>query len=117
MRKAINFVKDNKKIILIITLIIVLVGTVYFLNSRKKVAATSAETPKTATEIKLGGILKAIEGVGAADVMINENDGKILGVVIVCQGADNIMVKNDILNAASTALGVDKKIIAIYSMK
>ena len=49
--------------------------------------------------------------------MINESENGIPGVVIVCVGADNIMTRNDILNAVSTALDVDKKIIAIYSMK
>ena len=48
--------------------------------------------------------------------MITENEGKILGVVIVCEGADNIMTRSSILNAVSTALNIDKKIIAIYSM-
>ena len=48
--------------------------------------------------------------------MINESDGQILGVVIVCQGADNIMTRSNILNAVSTALKINKDIIAIYSM-
>lgn len=48
--------------------------------------------------------------------MINEGENGILGVVIVCEGANNLMTRNDILNAVSTALNIDKKIIAIYSM-
>ena len=34
----------------------------------------------------------------------------------VFETADNIMTRSDILNAVSTALDIDKKIIAIYSM-
>lgn len=118
MRKVLNFVNDNKKIIIVVILIIVLVGTIYFINgSSKKGQQTSAGTgDKTATEVKLTSILSSIEGVGSTDVMINEGENGILGVVIVCEGADNIMTKNDILNAVSTALGINKKIIAIYSM-
>ena len=117
MRKVLNFVNANKKIIIVVILIIVLVGTIYFLNkgNKKEVAATST-TEKSATELKLTAILSSISGVGATDVMINESEDGILGVVIVCEGANNIMTKNDILNAVSTALNVDKKIIAIYSM-
>ena len=48
--------------------------------------------------------------------MITENDGQIMGVVIVCEGANNIMTRSNILNAVSTALNIDRKIIAIYSM-
>lgn len=48
--------------------------------------------------------------------MINESKDGILGVIIVCEGADSIMTKNTILNAVSTALNINKNLIAIYSM-
>ena len=48
--------------------------------------------------------------------MITEEEGVVTGVVIVCEGAHRIMVRNDILNAVSTALNINKNIIAIYSM-
>lgn len=119
MRKVLNFVNDNKKIIIVVILIIVLVGTIYFINgsNKKDKSASTNAGEKSATEVKLTTILSSIEGVGATEVMINESENGILGVVIVCVGADNIMTRNDILNAVSTALDVDKKIIAIYSMK
>lgn len=117
MRKVLNFVNDHKKIIIVVILIIVLVGTIYFINKAadKSAATTANVSDKSATEIKLSGILSAIEGVGATDVMINEGNNGILGVVIVCEGANNIMTKNNILNAVSTALNIDKNLIAIYS--
>lgn len=119
MRKVLDFVRANKKIIIVVVLIIILVGTVYFINtSSKSNSATTVSSleGKSETEIKLTKILSSIEGVGATEVMINEGKDGIEGVVIVCQGADNIMTKNNILNAVSTALNVDKKNIAIYSM-
>lgn len=117
MRKVLNFVNDNKKIIIVVILIIVLVGTIYFINgSQKKRVPAASSGNKTTTELKLTEILSSIDGVGTTDVMINEGENGILGVVIVCEGADNIMARNDIINAVSTALGIDKKIIAIYSM-
>ena len=118
MRKVLNFVNDNKKIIIVVVLIIILIGTIYFINkSQEKDKQTSVGTAqKSNAEIKVAGILTSIDGVGAADVMINEGDKGILGVVIVCEGADNIMTRSDILNAVSTALNVDKNLIAIYSM-
>jgi len=117
MRKVLNFVNDNKKIIIVVVLIIVLIGTIYFMYGRgEKSVTTPTATAKTQTEAKLASILSSIDGVGAIDVMINENEDGITGVVIVCEGANNIMTRNDILNAVSTALDIDKKIIAIYSM-
>ncbi len=118
MRKVLNFVNDNKKIIIVVILIIVLVGTIYFINkATNKTTQTSAITgEKSSTEVKLTGILSSIDGVGATDVMINEGENGVLGVVIVCEGANNIMTRNNILNAVSTALNIDKNLIAIYSM-
>ena len=118
MRKVLNFVSDNKKIIIVVVLIIVLIGTIYFINkSNGGTAQTSGSlTEKTPTEAKLTSILNRIDGVGEVDVMITEGENGIEGVVVVCAGANNIMTKSDILNAVSTALKIDKKIIAIYSM-
>lgn len=117
MRRVLNYVKDNRKIIIVVVLIIILVGTIYFINKGTKDNSSAAvSTEKSPAEVKLTSILSSIEGVGATDVMITESDGAIKGVVIVCEGANNIMVKSDILNAAATALNIDKKIIAIYSM-
>ena len=116
MRKVLNFVNDNKKIIIVVILIIVLVGTIYFINKLQNNAPASVNTAKSQTELKLMGILSAIDGVGETDVMINEGENGITGVVIVCRGANNLMTKSDIYNAVSTALNIDKNLIAIYSM-
>lgn len=117
MRKVIDYVKENRKIIIVILLIAVLIGAVFIIDKGKGLTSISvSNSSKSVTEIKLTGILSSIEGVGKTEVMITENDGQILGVVIVCEGADKIMTRNDILNAVSTAFNIDKKIIAIYSM-
>lgn len=116
MRKVLNFVKDNKKIIIVVILIIVLVGTIYFLNgAKKKESSQVSAVEQSETEAKLSSILNMIDGVGSASVMINENKEGITGVIIVCDGANSIMVRNDILNAVSTALNIEKNIIVIYS--
>ena len=119
MRKALDWVKENKKIVIAVALIIILLGAVYFINKGKQsqTAATSYSQAKSTTEQKLMTILSNMDGVGTTDVMVNEREGEITGVIIVCQGADNIMTRNNILNAVSTALNIDKKFIAIYSME
>ena len=119
MQKVLNFVKANKKIIIVVVLIIILVGTIYFINKgseNNNASTVSSFEGKSETEIKLTKILSSIEGVGETEVMINEGKDGIEGVVIVCRGANSIMTRNNILNAVSTALNVDKKNIAIYSM-
>ena len=117
MRKVIDYVKEYKKIILVVILIAILLGAVLLIDRGKdKKSSTVSTTSKSSTELKLTQILTNIEGVGEADVMINENEDEIFGVIIVCQGANNLMTRSNILNAVSTALKIDKKLIAIYSM-
>lgn len=118
MRRVLDFVNDNKKIIIVVVLIIILVGTIYFMKGMDGGSASvSAPAEKSETEIKLTSILSYIDGVGETEVMISSTEEGITGVIIVCEGGDRIMVKNDILNAVSTALNIDKSLIAIYSMK
>lgn len=119
MKKVTEFVKTNKKIIIVVVLLAALLLAVYFINKSGKAKDSTVSTDvagKSTTENKLCAILKSINGVGEANVMINEGEGGILGVVIVCEGADNIITKNNVLNAVSTALNIDKSLIAIYSM-
>jgi uncharacterized protein YpmB len=117
MRKVIDYVKENKKIIIVTILVALLIGAIYFINNSTSTKNTSStEESYSETELKLINILSNIQGVGATNVLINQSEDNILGVVIVCEGANNIMVKNDILNAVSTALNIQKDIIAIYSM-
>lgn len=118
MRKVLDYVKANKKIIIVAALLVILIGALYFINksSGKSETAVSTSVEKSDTELKLINILRSIDGVGETDVMINQSDEEILGVVIVCEGADNIMTRSNILNAVSTALCISKTIIAIYSM-
>lgn len=115
MNKLMLSLKHNYKIIAAVLLIAALIAAVWFLNGTED-ENSSAETAKSETEVRLCAILSSIDGVGNTEVMVYENDGEISGVVIVCSGGDSIMVRNDILNAVSTALNIDKKIIAIYAM-
>lgn len=117
MRKALEWVKENKKIIITLALIALILCALYFMDlSAKSAAASDIARDRSPTEAKLAAILGDIEGVGSLDLMINESEGEITGVVVVCSGANNIMTRNNILNAVSTALNIDKKIIAIYAM-
>ena len=115
MNRIASWIKERKKLIIVLLLIVLLIAVVYLFFGTES-DDSSASVNKTATETKLEALLEAIEGVGDAEVMITTDDDGIVGVVIVCEGASSIMVRNDILNAVSTALNINKNIIAIYSM-
>lgn len=117
MKRVSEYFKEKKNILIIALLLALFVAIGFALyGSKSKVSSVVADAGKTATEIKLTRILGEIDGVGKTEVMINECEGGISGVIIVCEGADKIMIRNDILNAVSTALGIDRGNIAIYAM-
>ena len=119
MTKLIERFKQHKKIIIVSVLLIIFVilGIVLYGSSAKtNITHTSADTVRSPSEAKLMRILSEIEGVGQTEVFINEVDGRVEGVVIVCEGANNLMTRNNVLNAVVTALNIEKFNVAIYAM-
>ena len=114
MKKLIEVLKANKNILVIAAIVLALVILVVVFNGGgdgEDGAAVSDD------EQRLQTILSHMEGVGESRVMISRGEDGIDGVVIVCDGAENIMTRSDILNAVSTALNFDNNIIAIYVMQ
>ena len=112
MKRASEWFREKKTLIIVAALIALLILVVYLFFGGN---SASGDAVRSSEEVRLASILESIDGVGDADVMITEHDGVIAWVVVVCEGADRILVKNDILNAVSTALDINKNIIAIYS--
>lgn len=117
MKKILEYVKQHNKILLLAVALSTLIILAFILyGSKNKITQTSSSYNMSSTEVKLTRILSEIDGVGKAEVMVNEGQSGIEGVIIVCEGAYNLMTRSDLLNAVSTALNVDKNIIAIYAM-
>lgn len=117
MTKVKNFISRYKRIIVVSGLLVLLIAVAILLfgNSSQSLTVNSPST-RSETEAKLIRILSEIDGVGRAEVMINEGQDGVEGVVIVCQGANSIMTRNDVINAVKVALKVDKNKIAVYAM-
>ncbi len=117
MNRVTEWLKEKKKIIIIAVLVILLVLIIFlFFGGSDEETSTGSDVVKSESEIRLTALLESIDGVGDVEIMITETDGVITGVVVVCEGANSIMIRNDILNAVSIALNIDKNNIAIYSM-
>lgn len=78
---------------------------------------SKGETKEFSEETKLERMLSEIDGVGRLSLYISESDEGTKGVVIVCEGANNIAVRLEILNAVATALNIPKGCISICEMK
>lgn len=116
MSKVKSFITRYKRIIVVAALLILLIAiaVIFFGGSSKSLTVNS--TARSETETKLMRILSEIEGVGKAEVMVNEGENGVEGVIIVCEGANNIMTRNDVINAVKIALKLDKNNIAVYAM-
>ena len=69
------------------------------------------------SEQKLCALLEEIEGVGKVNVMICEGEDGVESVVVVCEGANDLLVNMNIREAVAAALGTDEKSVRIYLMK
>ena len=87
-------------------------------NSGKTVASIEkTESGLESDEQKLKSTLEKIEGVGETSVMITRDEsGKVMGVLIVTQGAENTKVKQQISQAASALFGIELHKIIIVKM-
>ncbi len=118
MKKLSEYFHEHKKVLLIALLLVMLIVLAAILYGSKAGALTeTSAAEQTETEAKLMNILSEIDGVGKAQVMITESGDEISGVIIVCEGAQNIMTRNDVINAVTVAFDIDRTNIAIYAMK
>ena len=124
-----SFLKDkkNKYLIWILLGVLVLVMAIPVGNSGKMTEGAQEEHTVT-LESRLKHVLSRMEGVGEVEVMIttentsaglfseNQNEGKVMGVVVVAQGANEPTVNAKILEAVKALFGIDAHKISIIKM-
>lgn len=91
----------------------ILVWNVFQSGNREDETALSM----TDTEQKVARILQEINGVGKANVLVCETEEEIVGVVVVCDGANNLQVIMDVREAVAAALGTQQKNVKIFLKK
>ena len=119
-------IKEQKvlKILLILMIIAVLALTyAYFSkktkdNNKQTVTTAHATIENTDLEKRLSDIISQIDGVGKTEVFVNyDGNEKVIGAIIVAEGANNETTRLLINQAARTALNVSSDCIKVYSMK
>ena len=116
MTKVSAVFKRYKRVIIISVLLALLIAIAIILFGGSSQSLTVNSSARSETETKLMRILSEIEGVGKAEVMVTEGENGVEGVIIVCEGANNIMTRNDVINAVKVALNTDINNIAVYAM-
>ncbi|MBE5790768.1 MAG: hypothetical protein E7322_01255 [Clostridiales bacterium] len=76
------------------------------------------ETDDMGTDIekRMERVIEKMEGVKDCDVMIIDEGNEITGVLIVCEGAEDISVRIRVQNAAKTLLNIENCKISVVPM-
>ena len=107
------FTNKTVRTVLILLIALLLVFAVYRVFFKKEAADTGVYEA-TALEERLARILSGIDGVGNATVMVSEENGKAVSAVIVFDGADSILTRIRVIDAAAIALGISREYILVY---
>ena len=127
----ISFLKEkgNKYFIFILIGILVLVLCIPNESTNKSVSQEVSSVEEGELETQLKRVLSAMEGVGEVEVMITtettgsslfetqDTRGKVLGVVVVAQGAGNASVDARISDAVKALFSVEAHKISIVKMR
>lgn len=115
-------IKSIKNIRIIAAIFIIAVALLIYSSVATGNAARTASSDEQSTEMdedesRLASILEGLEGVGRVETMITREDDTIVGILVIAEGAEDIAVRLRLLSAVTTAMGVDKQIVNVYTMK
>ena len=115
-------IKGIKNIRIIAAIFIIAVALLIYSSVATGNAARTGSSDEQSTEMdedesRLASILEGLEGVGRVETMITREDDTIVGILVIAEGAEDIAVRLRLLSAVTTAMGVDKQIVNVYTMK
>ena len=115
MKSFLRKIKLKETLILfsIATVLTILVWQVFYPKEKSSASVFNGNQ----TEEQLALLLNEISGVGEVDVMIYETEEGVQSVVVVCEGAENLLVNMHVREAVAAALGADEKSVKIYLKK
>lgn len=99
--------------IIVVTIIIALALLIYSSVDKEDSKVNDMDDE----EMRLSAVLSEIEGAGKVTTMIVREDGKVKGVLVIAEGAEDISVMLKLLNATSTVMGVDRSVVEVYEME
>ena len=116
-------IRGIKNIRLIAAIFIIAVALIIYSNVAADRAAAdrtagAPETSMAGDDSRLAGRLAGLEGVGRVETMITRGeDDEVVGIIVIAEGAEDIATRLRLLSAVTTAMGVDKQIVNVYTMK
>lgn len=124
------FNNKDKKIENLIFLLIILIITLLAMNSILKeekqeekdanldgAELAQADDVSSSLEKRIESILSKIAGVGDVSVLLTYAEDSLEGTVVVSEGAEDMKVKANIVNAIEAVTGLGKHKIQVYPME
>ncbi len=111
------FQDKRVRIAVCILLALALVFAVWKVFFHENSSKTSQTVEQTELERRLSLILSRIEGVENASVMVSEEAGEAVSVVIVFEGADSLITRMRVTEAAANALNITQSAVRVYPAK
>ena len=96
-------------VVFIIAVALIIYSTVMTSKSNGD-TQTAVSTVMTTDEQRLSAILSNIDGAGKVETMITKQGDTVMGVLVIADGASDILVRVRLIEAAATALGVEKRL-------
>ena len=104
--------------IFIIAIALLIYSSVATGNASRAADSDVSSSEMDAEEARLASVLRGLEGVGRVETMITRDAvDEIVGIIVIAEGAEDIAVRLRLLSAVTTAMGVDDKIVNVYTMK
>lgn len=81
-------------------------------------SGASGSRQTTSIESRMERVLSAIDGAGRVSVLINDDsDGEVKGVLVVAEGAGDLVVRMRLMSAVKATLGTEASRIEIIEME
>lgn len=89
--------------------LLLLIWKVFFVGERELYSSGATEQ-----EGRIAEMLRKLNGIDRAYVMISEENGAPVSAIVFFEGDDSILVRIHILDVTSSALNIEKKNIQVY---
>lgn len=107
-----DYARKNKRVLLILLLAVALLVVLCIIPSGEKSEEEIDE------ETRLSSVVAEVSGVGRCEVMINYNeDGEVFGVIILCEGAESVTVRERLSDLLSSLYGIGANRISILKIR
>ena len=112
-KSFLDYVRKNKKSLLLLSvaavfLILVCIGT----------SGSGERQEPEDEETRLSTIISEVSGVGRCEVMMNyTEEGEVFGVIVLCEGAENVSVRERLTDLLSSLYGIGTNRISILKIR